>query len=99
MKLAFSHLRLSNFKAYRQLHLDLTGFAPGCHSIKGVNRARPRLGSNGAGKSTLWDALTFALYGKTPNGVRGADLVPWDNPEANPQAVLVIRVDDEERII
>ncbi len=34
-------------------------------------------GENGAGKSSIWDAVSWAIFGKTVRGVDGDDVVHW----------------------
>lgn len=97
-RVIFQRLRAVNFKVYNDLTFDFTSRGPGCHSIRGVNNVVPRLGSNGAGKSTLWDALTFALYGRTTKRLRAGDLVPHGTQEC-PVVRLWLRVDGEDHLI
>lgn len=95
MKLEFHTMSIKAFKAIEDLEIDFDWFEPGAHSIKGVNAFVPRLGSNGVGKSSINDALSFALYGKTPRGLRAPALIPWDNPKANPIVTLTFKTDDD----
>ena len=90
--ISFRRLHAEHFKVYRDFTFDFTKFGPGCHSIRGVNTVTPRLGSNGTGKSTLWDAMLFALYGKTAKRLRAADVVPYGT-EHNPKVTLDFEVD------
>jgi DNA repair exonuclease SbcCD ATPase subunit len=97
-RVIFQRLQAIDFKVYNDLTFDFTSRGPGCHSIRGVNLVVPRLGSNGAGKSTLWDALTFALYGRTTKRVRGGDLVPRGTKKC-PVVRLWLRVDGDDHLI
>ena len=90
--ISFQRLHAENFKCYTDVSIDFSRFGPGCHSIRGVNKVTPRLGSNGAGKSTLWDALLFALYGKTAKKLRAGDVVPYGT-QHNPKVTLDFTVD------
>ena len=54
---------------------------PGLYFMQGRNEAEPRLGSNGAGKSTIWNALTWCLFGKTPDGLKAGDVANWSTPK------------------
>ena len=98
-RIGFGCLCISNFKAIKDLALDISSFEEGCHSVRGVNLLNPRLGSNGASKSSIWDALSFALYGKTPRGLRAASVIPWDDPTANPRVSLTLTVDKDKHTI
>ena len=78
MKLQFQSLLIENFKAFAGQHeFNLAQFGSGLHFIRGRNEDEPRLDPNGTGKSSLWDALSWALYGKTPDGSRNPDIKPW----------------------
>ena len=90
--ISFNRLHAVDFKVYHDFTFDFTRFGPGCHSIRGVNKVTPRLGSNGAGKSTLWDALCFALFGKTAKRLRSQDVVPYGS-DKNPSVTLDFTVD------
>lgn len=76
MKFGFLLIAIENFKSIRAMEFNFDR-PVGVHLIAGDNRVNRRLGSNGAGKSSIFDALCFVLYGKTPDGKRGPDLVPW----------------------
>jgi DNA repair exonuclease SbcCD ATPase subunit len=90
--ISFQRLHAENFKVYTDFTFNFTQFGPGCHSIRGVNKVTPRLGSNGTGKSTLWDALLFALFGKTAKKLRAGDVVPYGT-NFNPKVTLDFTVD------
>lgn len=74
MKLEFVELEISGFKSFDYGRLELDDHKAGLHFLRGRNEVEPRLGSNGAGKTTLWDALTWALYGRTISGLRNTDV-------------------------
>lgn len=76
MKLELLSLQINNFKSIAKLQFKLDR-PVGVHLICGDNQVDPDLGSNGAGKSTLWDAICWCFYGKTPDGLRSPDLIPW----------------------
>ena len=92
-QVSFRRLRAEHFKCYSDFTFDFERFGAGCHSIRGVNKVTPRLGSNGAGKSTLWDALCFALFGKTAKRLRSIDVVPYGSKD-NPKVTLTFNVDN-----
>jgi len=54
----FTKLRAENFMSFRELELDIPSSGLIYFS-----------GENGAGKSSVWEALFWALYGKTVRGV------------------------------
>jgi DNA repair exonuclease SbcCD ATPase subunit len=82
-------IRIKDFKTIRDttFRFDLPA---GVHLITGDNQVNPRLGSNGSGKSSVLDALCWCLYGKTPDGRRGPDLIPW-NSDASPTVSVEIQ--------
>jgi len=49
----------------------------GLFLISGDNQVDPELGANACGKSTLWEALVWALYGKTSRGLRASAIANW----------------------
>lgn len=66
-------MRLENFLSYkRQEILDLRGINIAC-----------LWGDNGSGKSALLDAITWALWGKTPRSSSSRDLVHLEAEEMN----------------
>jgi DNA repair exonuclease SbcCD ATPase subunit len=76
MNLRFRSLHICGFKSIVEpltLRLDRRGL----HFVKAVNYLQPQLGSNDSGKSTIWQALTWALYGRTADNLRNPDIVPW----------------------
>jgi DNA repair exonuclease SbcCD ATPase subunit len=72
-------IELSNFKSFAGTHTIELPRDPGLYFLTGQNVAEPALGANGAGKSTLWDAVAFALYGKTMRGVKASNVRTWGN--------------------
>lgn len=79
MSLRFLELRLENWKGYlgdsHALSLDN---APGLYLVRGRNDLAPDMDGNGAGKSSIFDAISYALYGKTlRDGRPGASVEPW----------------------
>ena len=70
-------ITLVGFKSFCEpATFEFTG-APGLHLLTGWNEAEPDLGENAVGKTTLWDALAWALYGKTTRGVSGPSIESW----------------------
>lgn len=76
-RLSFNELLIADFKSFRGEHiLKLDEHGVGVHFLSGVNKLDD-LGSNGAGKSTVWHALSWCLFGRTPNNLRNPDIAPW----------------------
>lgn len=60
-------LTMSAFGSYRGLEqIDFTGIQNGCFLITG---------DTGAGKTTIFDAVTYALYGRTSGGKRDGNMM------------------------
>lgn len=66
-------LKLTNFLAIQSATIDL--HKPGLYLITGYNQRGGD--SNGAGKSTILGAIAFALWGKTPEGLKASDVANW----------------------
>lgn len=84
----FKRLTIQGFRSFdkeQELEFDLPA---GFYLLSGENRLEPDLGANGSGKSTVWDALCWALFGKTARGIRGTAVRNWD-PTANLTKVVV----------
>jgi len=83
VELRFKWIELHNFKSYRGTHKFTFPQDPGLYLITGKNLIQPRLGSNGVGKSTLLDAIFWALYGRTPRGLRASEVITRGEQTAN----------------
>ena len=70
-------IAFTNFKSFRGAHEFSFEAPPGLHFITGINTDNPELGANGVGKSSLFDAVYYALFGKSIRGLRPGDLVAW----------------------
>lgn len=77
--LTFQSLEIEHFKSFTGApqHLALADYNPGLHFVRGKNKLEPQLGSNGSGKSSIWDALSWCLFGCTPDGLKNPDIKPW----------------------
>lgn len=64
--------------------------------LKGKNNQA--LGSNGAGKSTIVDALMWCLYGKTVQGLKNPDVVPWTG-KGTTEVEVALLIDDEKHVV
>lgn len=79
MRLTFDELDIEGFKSFRERTLiDLQAYGHGLHYMRGRNLLEPQLTENGAGKTTISDALSWCLYGRTPDGLRNPDIIPWE---------------------
>lgn len=75
--LEFDSIIIRDFGVFDDVQFSFADLGLGVHFVKGSNLKKPRLGSNGAGKSTLFNALCWCLWGKTIQGLRGPDVIPW----------------------
>ncbi len=81
MNLLFKRIELNNFGSFSGSHSFQLQRQSGLYFITGDNRAEPSLTSNGTGKSTLFNALFWALTGKTLRIQRpGASIESWYSP-------------------
>ena len=64
---------IQNFRSIGKVKLSLDN--QGLILIQGVNMDKDDGSSNGAAKSSLYYAIIYALYGKTPKGTAGDDIV------------------------
>mgnify|MGYP001356894579 CR=1 FL=1 len=69
-------LRAANFLCFESLEFDFST-PSGLVLVQGVNNDSVYGGSNGSGKSTFFDAIYYALYGKTSKGTSGSEVVKW----------------------
>jgi DNA repair exonuclease SbcCD ATPase subunit len=96
MRLDLISIEMERFKSFSdKLSINFQKRGEGLHFLRGRNEDEPRLGSNGAGKSSLWDAITWCLYGKTVDGLRGPDVIPWKG-KGSTFVCVTIRIDDRE---
>lgn len=72
-------IEIENFRSFRDgpHALQMGDLPPGLHFVTGENRVDIELGANGAGKSTVFDAVNYALFGKTLQGLTGGAVVSW----------------------
>lgn len=79
MWLDIDALEIEGFKSFNSLvRLDLKAYGQGLQFLRGRNLFEPQLGSNGSAKSSLWDACAWCFYGRTPDGSRTPDIIPWE---------------------
>jgi DNA repair exonuclease SbcCD ATPase subunit len=96
--LEFQTLIVKNVRTFSGQH-ELPLNSIGLNLLRGRNAQEPSLGANDAGKTTLWDTFSWVLWGRTPDGLRGADLRPWGGSpkKAGPTAGSVILTHDDAR--
>ncbi len=72
-----SRVEIEGFRSLRKLvEFDFTD-ARGVVRLAGQNDDEPSLGANGAGKTSLWEAVFWAIYGRTAQGLKGPEVVSW----------------------
>ncbi len=101
MKLNLQRVTIDNYASITDtIVLDVAKMGPGLHFVRGRNNRNKRLGANGVGKSTLFGAICWALYGRTPDGLRNPDIEPWDNTDKKSSFVVVhFNLDGSDHII
>lgn len=82
MKLRISGITLSGFGSFAREQEAEFPVDAGLYFLAGENRKSQDLGANGVGKSTFWNALCWALYGKTLDGVKGPSVKNWEGKSA-----------------
>lgn len=73
----FDSITIKDYGAIKDLQFSFADLGMGVHFVRGNNKRKPRLGSNGAGKSSIFNAWSWCLWGKTIQGLRGPDVIPW----------------------
>jgi DNA repair exonuclease SbcCD ATPase subunit len=91
MRLEFITITLENFRSFTSTQTLNLAQTDGVVFMRGRNEVEPQLGANGAGKSSVWHALCWCLYGKTPDGLRNADIKPWSGKDV-PTVTLNLKV-------
>lgn len=61
--------------------LDFSTMRPGLYHVTGRNEVEPELEANGAGKSSLFEAIYWALYGKTSRNLKAGVVKNWNSEE------------------
>lgn len=93
MHLKFDSIEITRFRSFlSKTVLEFDSVGPGVYFLKGKNNKDALLGSNGAGKSTIIDALLWCLYGKTVQGLKNPDIIPWSG-KGTTEVVVNITID------
>lgn len=77
-------LRVEGFRSFvnpQELKLDTV--PPGLYLVAGVNTLEPELEGNGAGKSSLFEAVFWALFGKTSRNLKAGSIRTWGGKSCN----------------
>lgn len=99
MHIQFKNIRLVRFGSFiNESILNFDDYGPGVYYLKGKNKVNPALGSNGVGKSTLIKALRWCLEGKTGEGLKNPDIIPWSS-KGKTEVELTIEIDNQEHKI
>lgn len=96
-QLEFDSIDVKDFGAFKDVRFSFAEMGTGLHFVKGRNLKKPRLGSNGAGKSTLFNAMCWCLWGKTTQGLRGPDVIPWGT-KLKPDVTVKVWVGDGDKL-
>lgn len=99
MHLQFDNIRIVRFRSFLNeaiLHFNDAG--SGLYFLKGKNKSSDALGSNGAGKSSIVDSLLWCLYGKTVQGLKNPDIIPWSG-KGKTEVSVTILVDKKQHVI
>lgn len=95
MKIEFEHLKIHGFLSISDDELDLSD--QGIVKVSGVNNSSGSSSSNGSGKSSIFEALYYALTGKTIRET--TDIVNIYDETGYAEVTLTLSVDGHEYII
>jgi len=76
-RISFEKVEVQGFRSFGKPTVFKFPGKQGFFLLTGINKVNKELGANGVGKSTVWDAVSFTLFGKSVNGLRGPDLKTW----------------------
>jgi DNA repair exonuclease SbcCD ATPase subunit len=100
VKFDLIRITIRNFASIvNKLTFEVADMGPGLHFVRGRNDVNKRLGANGVGKSTLFAAACWALYGRTPDGLRNTDIEPWTADKKNSFVRVTFSLDGNEHKI
>lgn len=95
MKIEFKHLKIHGFLSISDAELDLND--KGIVKVYGINNSPGSATSNGSGKSSIFEALYFALTGKTIRGT--TDFINIYDKTGYADVSLSLSVDATEYLI
>jgi DNA repair exonuclease SbcCD ATPase subunit len=99
MHIQFKSIAIKGFRSFiNETIIQFDDCGAGLYFLKGKNLANPALGSNGSGKSSCVDALMWCLYGKTVQGLKNPDIMPWIGKQ-KPEVSVTLQIDDETHVI
>lgn len=80
MRVEFQDITIKNFRSFigQAQQLNFSELPIGVCFLRGENEVEASLGANGSGKTTIWNALSWCLFGKTPDGLRNPDIITWE---------------------
>lgn len=67
MNISFKNIEIYGFQSIKEANINLS--SQGIVIVKGINNYEGNASSNGSGKSSVFEAILFAIYGKTSNGI------------------------------
>lgn len=67
MNIYFYKIFIQGFQSISEIDLELSNY--GVCLVKGINNYEENTNSNGSGKSSIFEAILFAIYGKTSSGI------------------------------
>lgn len=71
-------LEIQGFRSFiGQQRFDVSALQPGLYLVAGDNKLEPALEGNGAGKSSLFEALYWAMQGKTSRNLKAGSVRSW----------------------
>jgi DNA repair exonuclease SbcCD ATPase subunit len=68
---------LEGFRSFKQKTVIQLEREPGLYFVSGNNIINPELGSNAVAKSSIFDSISWVLYGKTVEKLRGQVIINW----------------------
>lgn len=100
MNLTFEEIHIIGFNCFlKKTLVDFTKYSTGLHFLRGINEIEPSLTSNGCGKSSLLNAICWGLYGRTTDGLRNSDIVPWEGYKDTTTVFIQFRLSDRAYFI
>ena len=84
-------LTISGFRSFAvPMTLDVKALPPGLYLVAGENKVEPDLQGNGVGKSTIFEAVFWAMFGKTSRNLKAGSIRNWSSDSAKTSVELVM---------